>query len=105
MMNESIDRFFSESKIAEKVHLETRIVLQRTKLSPGDLVQISKKKEYGPVPQNERLCELEVGGLVLAKGRIVKKRGEYYFKATEMPEDRHEQMKEENDECAKQSSH
>jgi len=101
MMNKSLDRFFSESAIAEKIRLESRIVLQRTKLSPGDLVEISKKKEYGPVPQDERLCELEVGGLVLAKGRIVKKRGEYYFKVTEMPEDRHEQMKEEEDEIGK----
>ena len=75
--------FLVESKMAEKIKLDTKVVIQRTTLSPQDLIRIQKAGEYGPVPFKEQICELEAGGQVLAKGKIVKKRGEYYFKVIE----------------------
>jgi hypothetical protein len=76
----SLQSFFESSPLAGRIKLPTRIVIQRTKLSPGELMQIRESGRYGPIPQKQEICELEAGGRVLARGKIVRRRGEYYFK-------------------------
>ena len=70
----------------EKVKLDTRIVLHRTGLSPEDMAVIRQSKEYGPIPREQEVCELEVGGQVIARGRIIRKKGAWYFKVRETAE-------------------
>jgi hypothetical protein len=79
-MASRLQDFLEKSEIAQMVKLNSRVVLQRMILSPGDIVSIKKQGEYGPIPKEEELCEFVAGGQVLANGRIVKKRGKYYFK-------------------------
>ena len=82
-MNGSLDQFLNNSIIAAKVKLEPRIVVQRTFLKPRDLLDIRERQHYGPVPDKEKICELEVGGQVLARGKIIRRRGELFFKILE----------------------
>ena len=49
-------------------------------LSPKDIAAIRKNGIYGTVPDEEKTCELVAGGLVIAHGKIIKKKGKYYFK-------------------------
>jgi hypothetical protein len=78
------DSFLQTSKIADIVKLPVTIVVQETKLSPNDLVEIEQSGVYGPVNKKELVCKLEVGGQTLANGKIIKKGGEYFFKIIEL---------------------
>jgi hypothetical protein len=78
-MNETVTKFINESPIAEKIKLKGRVIVNRAKLSAGDLAKIYEEKQYSP-SQRDETCELEFGSQVLAKGKIVKKRNEFYFK-------------------------
>ncbi len=62
----------------ERVLLPTRIVVHRLELTTEALAEAIRSGEL--VPASEGSCELESGGQVLARGRIVRRRGEYYFK-------------------------
>ena len=70
---------------ATAAQMPTRV--QRTALSPAEIAGMKNSGEYGPIPREEEVCELEVKGEVIARGRIVKKRGEYYFKVTDVHEE------------------
>ncbi len=82
-MAEPLKLFCDNSPIAEKVKLKSRIIIQRTSLTPQEVLTIRENQKYGPIPKQEKFCELEVGGQVLASGKIIKKKGEYYFKVLE----------------------
>ena len=81
-MDKSLRTFMASSGASEKVRLDGKVIIQRTKLSPADIYNIRKQKEYGPILEKEQICELQIGGQVLARGRIVKKKGECYFKVS-----------------------
>ncbi len=82
-MDEPLKSFFENSSIAEKVKLRSRIIIQRTSLTPREVLAIREKQKYGPIPKQEELCELEVGGQILARGKIIRRKGEYNFKVLE----------------------
>ena len=79
----NLKTFLETTSTARKVRLGTRVVLARTRLSPSDLLDIQENGTYGPVPAAERTCELEAGGQIVARGRIVRKGGELHFKVDE----------------------
>jgi len=81
-MENKMEDFLNTAPIASKVKLPAKIVLHRTQLSAKELVDIKRKGEYGPVDKG--LCELFTGGQVIAKGKIINKKGEYYFKVKEL---------------------
>jgi hypothetical protein len=85
-MNRSLQDFLDSSVVAVTVKLAPRIVVQRTELTPQDLVEIRGAGKYGPLAQKDRICELEVGGQLLARGKIVRRRGELCFKVLETVE-------------------
>ena len=74
-----------QESILERVVLPTRIIVARTTLSTAALSAIIQKGELAPA--SGETCELEAGGQVLARGKIVKRRGEYYFKVRETGEE------------------
>ena len=62
----------------DRVSLPTRIIVNRIELSATALADIVQKGELAPAGGDT--CELEAGGQVLARGKIVKRRGSYFFK-------------------------
>ena len=89
-MNQSLEKFLLNSSLAEQIRIEPKIIVQRTVIRPRDLLDIRKRQQYGPIPDKERICELEVGGQVLACGKIIRRRGEYFLKILEVSESEEE---------------
>ena len=85
-MGEELKTLLAGSAAAKKISLDSRIVVQRTRLSPNELAALQREGSYGSVPREEEICELKVGGQVLARGRILKRRGKYFFKIREILE-------------------
>lgn len=65
----------------DRIRIPTRVVVHRATLSTSALTQIIAKGEI--TPQAGEVCELEVGGQVIARGRIVRRWGSYVFKVVE----------------------
>jgi hypothetical protein len=65
----------------DRITLPTRIIVNRRELSAQAFGEIVQKGALEPA--GDDTCELEAGGQVLARGRIVKRRGRYYFKVLE----------------------
>jgi hypothetical protein len=79
---DKLKRFLEESPIAAKVSLPTKIVVHELKLSYMAVKGIMESAAF--TPSDGKVCELEVGGRRIARGRIVRRRGEYFFKVGEM---------------------
>jgi hypothetical protein len=77
-------RFLEESAIAREVSLPTSVILRRLSLSPGTIADIAERVSF--TPEGGVTCELEVGGLLVARGRIVRRQGKSWFKVTEIEE-------------------
>ncbi len=77
-------QFLGESPIAGRVSLPTAVILHRLTLTPEDIGRIVTEGALAPV--GEPACELEIGGQCVARGRIVRRRGAWFFKVTEMNE-------------------
>ena len=73
-----------DERIAKRVKLPGRVIIQRTRLSPRELAVLRDRNSYGPITKREEICELEVGDQLLARGKIVRRHGEYYFKVREV---------------------
>jgi hypothetical protein len=78
------DNFLTGSPVARKVKLTGKVIIHRAAYSPSEIAAMKATGSYGPVSRDETVCELEVNGIILAKGKIVKKAGEYYFKVLEL---------------------
>jgi hypothetical protein len=80
--------------MAKKIKLPAKVVVQRTELSPRDVMNIKQSGVYGPIPKQDEICELCIGGQRIALGRIVRRKGEYYFKVGRIEDG--EEVKEAN---------
>jgi hypothetical protein len=96
-MDETLNRFLTESPLAEKIKLPAAVVVHRTALCPLEVKHIRSSGVYGPIPEKEEVCELHVGGRRIAVGNIVKRRGEYYFKVGRLttPEEKEKEKEKE----------
>ncbi len=79
-----LEEFLKSSPIAESVHVQGNVVLHRMKLNTDDLAEIRKNGEFITERDKSERYELEINGLTVAAGRIVKKRGDYHFKVTDI---------------------
>jgi flagellar motor switch/type III secretory pathway protein FliN len=80
------DRFLDSSPIAGTVRLTPRIVVERSKMS---LKEIDECAEHGtkPVPRiTGRELDLEVGGQLFGRGKIVTEEGKLFFELSEIIE-------------------
>lgn len=75
-----LKEYLKSSAIAEKVQLESNVILHRQELSAEDLMNIESEGEFSVGIKDNEQYELEVNGLTVATGRIIKKKGEHYFK-------------------------
>ena len=85
-MADNMKQFLKTSPIAKKVKPPVHLIIHRTSLSPKDIIRIKNLGQYGPIPKDEEICELEIGGQVLAYGKIIKKGNHYFFKVTNLTE-------------------
>ena len=64
-----------------RLALSSRVVIHRCTLDAGALAAVAARGEFVQGPGET--CELEVGGQVVARGRIVRKGGRHFFKVIE----------------------
>ncbi|MBN2441434.1 MAG: hypothetical protein JXJ04_08805 [Spirochaetales bacterium] len=79
-----LTNFLTSSSVAKKVKLPGRIVIHRGAYSLSEIASMKQAGEYRPISREEEVCELEVNGVVIARGKIVKKAGDYFFKVMEL---------------------
>jgi hypothetical protein len=78
---------FLKKPVTERVKLKGRVIINRPLLNTDDVEKIGRDKS-AVFSDKTGTCELNVGGQVLAKGKIVKKKGGYYFKITDLNSDK-----------------
>ena len=79
-----LKRFLDTSPIAQKTKLAACVVMKRTRMSSLELMNIKEDGEFNAGAVDINACELEIGGQVLARGRIIKRRGQSYFKIVDL---------------------
>ena len=79
---DKLKQFLEKSPIAARVSLPTQIIVHELKLSYMAVKGIMESAAFAPA--NGKVCDLEIGGRRIARGRIVRRRGEYFFKVREM---------------------
>ncbi len=78
---DEVGRFLAESPISERISISTALILERRRLSASELDAIESSGTYAP--SLGAICELEAGGQVVARGKIVRRGGKSFFKVTE----------------------
>ena len=68
-------------QVLERIRIPTRVIVHRLELTPGALADIVRTGTFKP--SDGAVCELEAGGKVIARGKIVRRRGAYWFKVGE----------------------
>jgi hypothetical protein len=81
---DNLKSFLEVSPIASRVRLPAAVVVRRLDLSPAEVEGIVDGGVFSP--SGGETCELEVGGLCVARGRILRRGGKSYFKLTELAE-------------------
>jgi hypothetical protein len=76
--------FLKSSPIAASVSLATKVVVRRLCLAPGAVEEIVDNRSFAP--EGGEVCELEVGGQCVARGKILRRKGKSYFKVIEINE-------------------
>ena len=79
---DSVKKFLEESPMASAVTLPAAVIVHRQMLSPAAVGGIMERGSF--TPSGEDVCELEVGGKLIARGRIIRRGGASWFKVTEM---------------------
>jgi hypothetical protein len=74
-----------QGSILDTVKFPTRIIVQRIALTPAGLGALAQDGELAA--EGGVTCELEAGGQVIARGKIVRRRGGYFFKVRETGEE------------------
>jgi len=78
---DKLERFFKESVMAARVTLATQVVVHRDLVSPRSLDALGTSGTY---VTGASVCDLEVGGQVVARGRLVVRGGKRFFQVREM---------------------
>jgi hypothetical protein len=78
-------RFTEESPLAGKIKVPTRIVVHRFDASSVALSGILASRTFDP--EGGEICELEAGGRIVGRGKIVKRRGVHCMKIAEIAEE------------------
>lgn len=79
-----LKQFLQTSPSAERITLDSLVVLHRTKLSPKGILALGQEGSYSPDIQPDQTAELQIGESIIATGKIVEDGGEYYFEVSEV---------------------
>jgi len=63
--------------LLDRLTLPPRVIVHRAQMSAAALARVVQEGEYSP--GDGETCELAAGGQILARGRIVRRRGRWYF--------------------------
>ena len=83
---ESSRGFLADSTLAQNTRIPVSVVLDRMSLSAQDLAEVRRAATYRAAEGVMAACEMEAGGQIVATGRIVRRKGRYYLKVTEVAE-------------------
>jgi hypothetical protein len=83
VMEEKLDVFLKTSEIAKKVPVVPQIVVYRDQLSANQLSSVKKSGTY-TIEKVPNVYEMEAGGVVLARGKVIRKKDNLFFKVTEV---------------------
>jgi hypothetical protein len=72
---------FLNGPIASRIQIPGRVIVRRGKMSLAGFRGMTAQGEIAT--DGEPLCDLELGGQVIATGRIEEQDGEFYFVAQE----------------------
>lgn len=75
----------SQRSLFERITIPTRVIVNRLEFTTTALAETLAKGELAPA--GESTCELEAGGQIIASGKIVRRRGRYFFKVLESAEE------------------
>jgi hypothetical protein len=75
----------NEKTILDRITIPTRIIVDRIELTAAALAEALSRGEL--LTGGGATCELEAGGQILARGKIVKRRGGFFFKVRETAEE------------------
>ena len=67
--------------ILDRISIPTRIIVNRFELTAASLADVFARGELSPAGGDT--CELEAGGQVVARGKIVWRGGRHFFKVLE----------------------
>jgi hypothetical protein len=79
---EGTSEFLATSPIARAVSLPGYVILKHMLMSPAELFDAKAKGTFEAGDVDTDACELEIGGQLVATGRIVKRRGRSYLRIT-----------------------
>lgn len=83
MSDGKLKEFINDSFIGTNVKLNADIIIRKTELSPDELAAIRDEGKY-VFREKNKIYEMEIGGEVMARGKIVKKKNGYFFKITDI---------------------
>ena len=76
-MSDNLDQFLKKSPLANRIKLEGKVVVHRTRLRPRDIAGFRQQGFYQV--QEAETCTLTIGSQIIASGKIIERDGEYYF--------------------------
>ncbi|MFW6261511.1 MAG: hypothetical protein ACOC6J_08005 [Spirochaetota bacterium] len=83
-MSGNLEAFLKDSPVARRAHADARIVVRRFTAAPRE---VEAAIESGRVEIDaEPICELVVGGTLVARGEIITEEGSSRFQVTEVVE-------------------
>jgi flagellar motor switch/type III secretory pathway protein FliN len=83
---DTVKTFIDSSSIAEIVKLSPRIICSRSKMGLLELSSLAEGGSVEIIPLEDRELDLEVGGRIIARGRLMKEKGTEFFQITELVE-------------------
>lgn len=80
----NLREFLESNSAAQKIQLESFVVLNRMNLSARDILSLGDAGTYTLEKAQDDEVELQIGESVIAVGKIVEESGEYYFEVSEV---------------------
>jgi hypothetical protein len=75
---DGLNHFLEDSPIAERMSIPTHIIVRELTLGSTAIRRILQSRSL--TLHDGKVCDLEVGGRRIARGRIVRRDGSYFFK-------------------------
>lgn len=81
---QNVQEFIRKSSVAEKIKLTPHIVLHRMELDPGQVSRLLGSESFLPDTAAPSRFVMEANGVPVARGEIVEKENEYFFRVIEI---------------------
>ena len=82
----SVSEFLTSSPLSERIRMAGDVVVYRESMSGKRIADALKSGSLVETDEGESTTVLEIGGEILASGKIVQKKGRWYFQVQRMAE-------------------